>query len=76
MYFIILLIICFILGLILSKIDDKANQILNKINEVDKSRESYHRGFERSFTVLEKEIENLKEMVGEDNGNNKDIHEH
>ena len=67
MYLIILGIICFILGLILSKIDDKANQISTKIDELDKKIMLYNRGIEISFTAIEKGIENLKELVGEDN---------
>lgn len=65
MQFMILIIICFVLGLILSKIDDKTNQILTRIEESKKEMHSCYRGVEMDFRGIEHKIEELKELVGE-----------
>jgi hypothetical protein len=67
MYFIILVIICFVLGLILSKIDDKTNQISSEITELKKEMHSCYRGVEMDFRGIEYKIDELKEMVGKNN---------
>ena len=68
MLYMILIIISFGLGLSLSKINAKTDGISAQIEELDKKLMSYNRYFERSLTVIERKIETLKELVGEDNG--------
>lgn len=67
MNFIILVVICFTLGLILSRIDDKSNQILSEITELKKEMHSCYRGVEMDFRGIEYKIDELKELAGEDN---------
>ncbi len=66
MQFMILIIICFVLGLILSKIDDKTNQILTRIEELKKEMHSCYRGVEMDYRGIEYKIDELKKLVGED----------
>ena len=72
MSFIILGIICFVLGLILSKIDDKTNLILSEITKLKNEIHSCYRGVEMDFRGIEHKIEELKELVGEDNAEEKE----
>ena len=66
MSFIILVVICFVLGLILSRIDDKSNKISSEITELKKEMHSCYRGVEMDFRGIESKIDELKKLVGED----------
>lgn len=65
MNFIILVVICFTLGLILSRIGDKSNQILSEITELKKEMHSCYRGVEMDYRGIEHKIEELKKLVGD-----------
>jgi vacuolar-type H+-ATPase subunit D/Vma8 len=53
-------------GLIYATLNTKSNEILNEIREFERKMNSVVRGIDRSLDVFQKEIEELKELVGED----------
>lgn len=53
-------------GLIYATLNTKSNEILNEIREFKREMNSVARGIDRSLDVLQKEIETLKELVGEE----------
>lgn len=54
-----------ILGLIYASLQKQSNEILSEIREFKREMNSFARGNQRSLDVFQKEIETLKEMVGD-----------
>ena len=59
--------ISFAFAVSLGKLTAKIDKILSEIREFKKEMECCNRAFDRSLTYLEKKIESLQELVGEDN---------